>query len=53
VFEGFDRRQIAVDDVVVNSVIAGSGPPVLMLHGFPQNLAMWARLLRHLRKSSR
>jgi haloacetate dehalogenase len=24
--------------------VAGSGPPVLLLHGYPQNLAMWARV---------
>ena len=23
---------------------AGNGPPLLLLHGFPQNLAMWARV---------
>ena len=23
---------------------AGKGPPLLLLHGFPQNLAMWARV---------
>jgi haloacetate dehalogenase len=25
-------------------VTAGQGPPLLLLHGFPQNLAMWARV---------
>ncbi len=43
-FEGFDRKRIDSGGVTVNCVIAGSGPPVLMLHGFPQNLAMWARV---------
>ncbi len=42
--EGFDRRRIETDGVAINLVVGGSGPPVLMLHGFPQNLAMWARV---------
>ena len=43
-FEGFERRHVTVSDVAINCVIGGNGPPVLMLHGFPQNLAMWARV---------
>ena len=43
-FEGFARKQIDTGDAVVNCVIGGSGPPLLMLHGYPQNLAMWARV---------
>lgn len=44
-FEGFERRQVEVGDgMTINCVIRGSGPPVLLLHGFPQNLAMWAKV---------
>lgn len=43
-FEGFDRRHIDVGDITINAVVGGSGPPLLLLHGFPQNLAMWARV---------
>jgi len=43
-FEGFDRKQINDGGVTIQCVVAGSGPPVLMLHGFPQNLAMWAKV---------
>ncbi|MGH7012593.1 MAG: alpha/beta fold hydrolase [Stellaceae bacterium] len=43
-FEGFDRKRIELGDIVVNCVVRGQGPPVLLLHGFPQNLAMWARV---------
>jgi haloacetate dehalogenase len=43
-FEGFERKQLSVDGVEVACVVRGSGPPVLMLHGFPQNRAMWARV---------
>ena len=40
-FEEFERRQIEIGKcIIINCMIAGSGPPVLLLHGFPQNLAM-------------
>ncbi|MCK9916143.1 alpha/beta hydrolase [Microbacteriaceae bacterium K1510] len=43
-FEGFTSQTIDVDDVTINCRVGGSGPPVLLLHGFPQNLAMWAKI---------
>ena len=42
-FEGFDERFVDVAaDVKIHCVVAGSGPPVLLLHGYPQSLALWA-----------
>jgi haloacetate dehalogenase len=49
-FEGFSRGTVQVEDgtgsekVAIAYVRAGSGPPLLLLHGFPQNKAMWARV---------
>jgi len=43
-FESFQRNKLRVGDIDVNYVTAGRGPPLLLLHGFPQNLAMWARV---------
>lgn len=43
-FGGFERRTLSVDNIDIACVIGGSGPPVLMLHGFPQSRAMWARV---------
>jgi haloacetate dehalogenase len=40
-FEGFTHTQIKTQDVTVNLVHGGSGPPVLLLHGYPQTHAMW------------
>lgn len=40
-FPGFDRRQIAVSDTVINLVTAGDGPALLLLYGFPQTHALW------------
>jgi haloacetate dehalogenase len=45
VFEGFERRTIDVGDgIAIACVAAGEGSPVLLLHGFPQTYAMWARI---------
>jgi haloacetate dehalogenase len=40
-FDGFDTRRIVVDGVDVPVRTAGSGPPVLLLHGFPQTHTAW------------
>jgi haloacetate dehalogenase len=42
-FEGFDHLTIPVGDAKtpINAVRGGSGPPVLLLHGYPQTHAMW------------
>ncbi|MDX6292215.1 MAG: haloacetate dehalogenase [Kribbellaceae bacterium] len=39
---GFDYQRIPVaDDVSVNVAIAGTGTPIVLLHGFPQTHLMW------------
>lgn len=43
-FEGFEHRAIAANGMTVDAVIGGSGPPLLLLHGFPQCKAMWAKV---------
>jgi haloacetate dehalogenase len=43
-FEEFTRSTIAVDGVAINLVYGGDGPPVLLLHGYPQSHAMWHRV---------
>ena len=42
-FETFDRKTLN-SEVAINTVIGGSGDPVLLLHGFPQNMAVWAHV---------
>jgi haloacetate dehalogenase len=52
VFEGFSTTRIATGSdngsdnggATINAVHGGSGPPVLLLHGFPQTHAMWHRV---------
>jgi haloacetate dehalogenase len=40
-FPGFEHRELATARGSVNAVIGGSGPPLLLLHGYPQSLLMW------------
>jgi haloacetate dehalogenase len=42
-FEGFEEQFVDVAaDVRIHCVKAGSGPAVLLLHGYPQSLALWS-----------
>ncbi len=43
-FEGFERKLATIGQIDIACLVGGSGPPVLLLHGFPQNKAMWARV---------
>src|SRR5246127_3920985 len=43
-FAGFTAGVARVDTTEISYVTAGSGPPLLLLHGFPQCKAMWARV---------
>ncbi|MFD6565635.1 alpha/beta fold hydrolase [Micromonospora profundi] len=39
---GFDYRRITVaDGVTLNAAVGGSGPAIVLLHGFPQTHLMW------------
>jgi haloacetate dehalogenase len=40
-FPGFERRQVATEGAEINLVVGGSGPPLLLLHGYPQTHMMW------------
>ena len=41
VFTGFESRSVQRSEAEVALRIGGSGPPVLLLHGYPQTHAMW------------
>jgi haloacetate dehalogenase len=38
---GFEYRRVDVDGITVSCAVSGSGPPLLLLHGYPQNHLMW------------
>ncbi len=40
-FEGFERVRVDTGEATISAVHGGAGPPVLLLHGFPQTSAMW------------
>jgi len=41
VFDGFETFDIDAAGVRIHGVRAGSGPPLLLLHGYPQTHVMW------------
>ena len=43
-FAGFEKRVIETDSCPITARIGGSGPPLLLLHGYPETHLMWHRL---------
>jgi haloacetate dehalogenase len=43
-FPGFVRTRVRTSGATINLAIAGEGPPVLLLHGYPQTHAMWHKV---------
>lgn len=40
-FQGFAERRVTSDDADLYVRVGGSGPPLLLLHGYPQTHVMW------------
>ena len=49
-FEGFEHKIVNVDGIAISCKVAGAGAPVLLLHGYPQNMSMWAEIAPQLAK---
>ncbi len=49
-FPGFERRQIDVSGASIKLVQGGTGPAVLLLHGYPQTHCIWHRIAPRLAK---
>lgn len=43
-FEGFERKRIDAGGIEINLMLGGSGPPLLLLHGYPQTHVMWRKV---------
>lgn len=43
-FPGFESRYISTEAGRIFTRIGGSGPPVVLVHGFPESLVMWHRI---------
>lgn len=42
--DGFEPCPMRLDDVTIDVRVRGGGPPVLLLHGYPQSKVMWHRV---------
>jgi haloacetate dehalogenase len=43
-FPGFEQRRITTSGADINLVVGGSGPPLLLLHGYPQTHVLWRKI---------
>jgi haloacetate dehalogenase len=43
-FPDFKRIRLARDDVEIHAILGGKGPPLLLLHGYPQTHAIWHKV---------
>lgn len=46
--EGFDVQKVQLPDLTINYASAGTGPPILLLHGHPQTHVVWRKVAPHL-----
>jgi len=50
-FPGFDARHVETIGAEIFVRMGGSGPPLLLLHGYPQTHAMWHKIAARLAES--
>ncbi len=50
-FEGFKREKIKHGNIEINLVIGGNGPPLLLLHGYPQTHLIWRKIAPKLERT--
>ena len=43
-FEGFEKKSIQTSGAEINLVTGGTGPALLLLHGYPQTHVMWHKI---------
>ena len=43
--DGFHHRMVRTGDVNIHAVIGGDGPPLVLLHGFPQTWWEWHKIM--------
>ena len=47
-FPGFEPRRLRTLGAEIHCLVGGSGPPLLLLHGYPQTHVMWHRIASRL-----
>ena len=50
-FEDFKAFDLNVGEASIHGLIGGSGPPLLLLHGYPQTHIMWHKIAVKLGKN--
>lgn len=50
-FPGFRRQTIQTSGTTINVLLGGDGPPVLLLHGYPQTHVVWRKVAPELAKN--
>ena len=43
-FGGFETRRIDTGETEIHTIVGGNGPPLLLLHGYPQTHVIWHRV---------
>jgi haloacetate dehalogenase len=43
-FPGFRSTDVKTSGATIHAVVGGSGPPVILLHGYPQTHVMWHKI---------
>ena len=44
IFPGYQNRLVSIGDQRISVHLGGTGRPILLLHGYPQNNAAWIKL---------
>ena len=50
-FPGFRRQTLQTSGTTINVLVGGDGPPVLLLHGYPQTQVEWRKIAPELAKN--
>jgi pimeloyl-ACP methyl ester carboxylesterase len=51
IFPGYANRLVPIEDQRISVHVGGTGAPLLLLHGYPQNHATWIKLAGPLAKN--
>ena len=43
-FEGFESKRVTTRETEINLKVRGDGPPLLLLHGYPQTHVIWHKI---------
>ncbi|WP_246806905.1 alpha/beta hydrolase [Ensifer sp. ENS04] len=50
IMQGFEELKVPTSGATIQAWVAGSGPPLLLLHGYPQTHVMWHKIAPALTK---